>query len=365
MEGNFLSDFLKSIIIYFVAITQTGCQVDSTFKKQLPLKQQIVSQSVTNNYNPNLDILFIIDNSGSMKDIQELLAKNAKLFINEFLDVGFIDYHIAVTTSSLTSGTRYHSHIDRETLEKLRQAVYGGSLSRCDDLAGNLGYDYPNYVDRNTPKADQCLSEMMNVGTFGSDIENFFNIPSLIFSDLMLQGKYPLFYRPEAHLVVFIITNGNDNSDFTPRMAYDSLLYIKGDERKIHYAAGIVNFQVLNYDCKKEDPPGPPLKIMKMVGFFGSRGYWFNLCRFNYGKILSGFANHLLDSVLTLPLDRIPDIDTLEVSYNYKGKKQVIPSEGWSYDVENNTIHLSRDIQLNQAGGEFDVKYELLYTSEL
>ena len=76
----------------------TACQVDPGSKKYpRPVK---VIKTIERVYSPAIDILFIIDDSNSMEGEQQLLAGNAEKFINRFLGVKFIDYHIAVTTSS-------------------------------------------------------------------------------------------------------------------------------------------------------------------------------------------------------------------------------------------------------------------------
>ena len=37
---------------------------------------------------------------------------------------------------------------------------------------------------------------------------------------------------------------------------------------------------------------------------------------------------------------------------------------GWFYDVEENIVYLSRDIQLDKMEGKFFIKYEPIYTPE-
>ncbi len=376
-------DFFKkprTVVLFLYCFYLTGCQ-ESIPKRKPRLEQKVVNEFVTSHYNPDLDVLFIIDNSPSMRPVQKLLAKNASLFIDEFLDVEFVDYHIAVTSSSLRRDyfpKVQGSYLHEDALEQLERSVYGGRLKRCDKLAENMKYNHSNYVDRNTPEAEKCLSEMINVGITGQDSEYFLNIPPLVFSKEMIQGENSSFYRPGAHLAIFVITDASDHSSVSSYRAYDFLSNLKrGDERKIHYAAGIVAFEALGYECDRDresvrdgdsvpDSRYFPHKIMKMVEFSGPRGYWFNLCRFNYGKHLAEFAARLVDSVLTIPLDDLPDMNTLEIRYNYKGGSQVVPkgSEGWTYDMENNAIRLSRDIHLSQAGGKFNVKYKSIYTFE-
>ena len=349
-----LCKFLPNFFCFFCLLS---CYSDPGKKKTPLLIKKVVSKSVRSSYNPAVDILFIVDDSMSMDKVQSLLAKNAEVFIDEFLGMKFIDYRIAVTTSSAGRSVG-------------QSVAHDGKLHSCDDLAKKNNYEYPNYVDRNTPDLLECFKEMVKVGADGSLDEKFLVIPDRVFSvDSEYKEENSKFYRPEAHLAIFIMTDAGDNSfDVTIEEAYDFLLHLKkGDEKKLHYALGfaLLKMEVDQYSCGVESRT-LPTKTMKMVEFFGPRGYLFNLCQFNYGKNLAEFASRLVSSVLTLPLSDVPDMDTLEVRYDYKGGSQVIPKglRGWTYDVENNIIYLSRDIQLNHTEGKFNVKYESLYMFE-
>ena len=341
--------FLFSLLYCFVA-----CQVDPSPKKQPRVKKQIIDKSVTDTYKPFVDILFIIDDSRSMDEKQNILAKNAELFINQFFNTELIDYHIGVTTSSVS---------------ETGSVAPDGKLNRCNNLAEEKKHNFSRYVHRKTPNSDLCLKEMMKVGGFGSGIELFFNIPFLTLSN-SLTDSTPDFYRPDAHLAVFVITDTEDQSEITPHQAYQSLLNIKrGDEKKIHYAAGIVTFEMRDYKCILDDGDKPilhPSKIIKMTKLFGPRGYYFNLCQFDYGKDLAHFASHLIESVLTIHLDRLPDFSSIEVYYEHKNGIQKISNGpmGWSYNAKKNAIELSRNIQPEEEGGQFRIKYEPLYTPE-
>ena len=366
MKNSFYS-VLNFIFLYCLCFM--GCQADPGPKKY-PLPEKQILNTVVDVYDPSIDILFIIDNSLSMASIQKLMAKNLELFISEFLDVEFIDYHIAVTSSSATPQTKnyrpYHhpgtgaGRIKEEPPTK----IYGGILSRCDDLAKKQKHRYLKFVDRNTPGAYECLKEMMKVGTNGNTKEHFLDIQEMVLPGARSLPGRPAFYRPEAHLAIFVITDGSDHSQLSFEDSYEFLLDLKqGDETKIHYAIGTVIFEMSQYLCDGEKKG--PSKIREIVKLFGSRGYQFNLCQFNYGKSLAEFASRLVDLVLTVPLNHLPDVSTIEVRYESGENSRLIPrgSMGWAYDVEDNAIHLSRDIELEEFHGKFNVRYEPLYTS--
>ncbi len=355
---------LEVFILLSCVFCFMGCLADSSLKKRSLPGKQTVNQFVESHYNPSVDILFIIDDSKSMRDIQDLLAKNAELFIDQFLDTRVVDYHIAVTSSSIvkTDKNRIRSYDVGGGSWSPPPKVYGGLLTRCDKLAEEQGYDYPNYVERKFPRAGECLKEMMEVGTTGNGSGHFLNIPLLVLSGTML-AKNSSFYRPEAHLAVFVITDTRDDSKLVSEVSYQFLLDLKeGNWNKLHFALGIVDFQIPQYSCERDDPD-PSFKLMEMVKLFGPRGFQFELCQFGYGKDLARFANHLVDSVLTVPLEDLPDVDTIEVYYVHEDGSQWIPNSprGWVYDVKKNAIHLSRNIHLEQTEGQFSIKYKPIY----
>ena len=334
-------------ILFFSFVT---CGFNPRLKK-VPLPVKVI-RNVESIYNPAVDILFIIDDSGSMRDKQELLAKNAEMFISHFLNVGFIDYHIGVTTSS---------HKDRISV------AGDGKLNRCRELEGQYRKEkYFNYVDKKTHRGEECLAEMMKVGTGGAGDEQFLSIPHMVFSGPVFKNYNTDFYRPSAHLAIFVITDAIDQSKVKPENAYKFLVDLKdGAEQKLHYAIGTVTFKMPSCSLDNKTQ-GPNKKLKKMVSFFGLRGYQFNLCQSDYGEDLAQFATHLVESVLTIPFSSLPDISSIEVYYEYAEGIQTIPNgpQGWSYDADNNTINLSKDIQLEGEEGKFQVKFQPLYTLE-
>ncbi|HXU80157.1 MAG TPA: hypothetical protein VN914_02085 [Polyangia bacterium] len=72
-----------------------------------PMPEEQTDQYVPVVLNPKADILFVVDNSGSMKEEQENLARNFPAFIDLLRSVpgGLPDLHIGVVTTDLGAGT--------------------------------------------------------------------------------------------------------------------------------------------------------------------------------------------------------------------------------------------------------------------
>ena len=340
---------LNFFIFLFLFFFLSSCGIESRLKR-IPLEKKVI-RDVESTYNPSVDILFIIDDSGSMFSIQRLLATNARMFVDHFLGVSFINYHVGVTTSSVG----------------YKKSLAGdGKLNKCRNLEKYKEPDkHSVYVDKNTHKGAECLKEMLKVGDDGSPTERFLNIPDLVFSEDLLQNHNAGFYRQDAHLAIFVITDTHDQSYVDINEAYKFLLNLKGgDQNKLHYALGHVITPIPS-TCTREGTDSDR-KLQKMVGLFDSRGYEFDLCQSDYGEDLARFATYLVESVSTISLDNVPDISSIEVYYEYEGGVQDIPNgpQGWSYDSDGNTINLSPDLQLDNEEGKFRIKYQHLYDSE-
>ena len=364
--------------IWIVCFCLLGCQAKPGQKEIPRLEKKTISQMVEDHHNPNVDILFIIDDSPSMGSYQKRLKTNASLFVNHFLNVGFIDYHIGVTNSSgipFYNPTRNsYTPFSNSTPHFMNPSYKGGLL--VEGVSEQDGSTY-RYVDKNTPGGGQLLADMMSVGVAGSEIETFLNIPEITFSSGIYKPHNDGFLRPKAHLAVFVITDTDDQSGVLPKEAYQYLLDLKGgDEKKLHYAVALISMKRENcrFDPTESKSSTPDL-LMEMVELFGDRGYSFDLCKSNYGEDLARIARSIVFSILTINLDDLPDISSIRVCYRdeasrerefcEKGQEIFSGPDGWSYDIERNAIHLSPNILLeDRLNGRFDIQFNSIYSPD-
>ena len=369
--------FLLLIFCFYLL----GCEAKPGQKEIPTLKKKTISQVVEDHHNPKVDILFIIDNSSSMKPYQERLKMNASVFVNYFLNVGFIDYHIGVTNSSV-----YNVYSGNSSFHFLGpiSPFYNHSLYTGGMLVGSVseqdGSKY-HYVDNMTPRGGQLLSDMMSVGIKGNGEESFLSVPRITFSSKRYEAQNNGFLRPKAHLAIFVITDTDDQSGILPQQAYEYLLNLKGgDDRKLHYAAALVFTDRENCEFdyvygKSVNLITTPDLLMEMVELFGDRGYFFDLCKFNYGEDLAHIARSIVFSILTINLDDLPDISSIRVCYRddiskerefcEKGQEIFSGPDGWSYDIEKNTVNLSPNVLLeSKLNGRFDIQFNPIYSPD-
>lgn len=298
-------------------------------------------------YIPKLDVVFIMDDSLSMQprqgeiDVQKLLAANSGVFINQLSKIKFLNYHIGVVSSS------------------------SASLKTC---RGERNRKYVTSKPSESKTKYECLSEMMQVNLSGGNaFEDFLMTPiTAIFSN----KSY--FYRSGAHLGIFAITNsdhsyGIGREVLDPQGAYEILLTLKkGDKNKVNYSAAISTVEEHPYSrsCEMESLLPSSHKLSETVKLSG--GQLFELCDFNYGKVLFEFAQSLVESVLTVPLKSLPlSSNTIEVYFEDRsllfGNSNdwtYLSDDYWTYNEENNSIILSRDIDESSQFLRFKIKYE-------
>lgn len=230
------------IAIYFTAyMLVTACSPESaTLRAEKPLNDvrvqpkqypKIESQKfdwVTEDggqsqldFNPQVDVLFVIDNSDSMKSAQENLVRNVDRFTAEIVKNKMIDYHIGVTTvwdSSERFAKAKKDSFQNGDLRFIRNSKGQQAQRRFvtkqdgrDILAATLNIGVTPY-EQGGPENEETLSPLMaaieKTGRGASNEE---------------------FFRSEAQLVVVLMTDADDASNgLSPESVAQKLIDFKG-----------------------------------------------------------------------------------------------------------------------------------------
>jgi hypothetical protein len=168
------SDELGDVIANMTLLVEApGAPITETF---------LVEASGTN----KVDVLFIVDNSGSMLDDQEILATNFEIFIQQANQPGTnIDYHMGVTTADVLSefGTR------------------GRLISP------------PAVLTSTTPDLLTQFQSHARVGADGHFIELGLEAMRLALSEPNRSGPNAGFLRADAALSIIVVSDEDDNGD--------------------------------------------------------------------------------------------------------------------------------------------------------
>ena len=149
-----------------------------------------------------MDILFVVDNSGSMGQEQANLATNFPGFIG-VLDDAELDYRVGITTT----GMDYEYTIDTP-LGPIPGSETGGDngelLQRC-----NMQRRWVEASDTNPSGDLSCAAE---VGSGGPSTEMPLAAMRAAFDDRIADGTNAGFLRDDALLAIVILTDENDCS---------------------------------------------------------------------------------------------------------------------------------------------------------
>lgn len=189
-----------------------GCP-DRTISALPPVQDKIEVKDIPAVPRRDVDILFVVDDSGSMVDEQASLRTNFERFIAvlESLDGGLPDVHIGVITPNLgtsaldgTTAPPTGTCVDRGEAGALRALTDGPAyLSDVDDGSGGRTRNYSGTLT-------EAFSQIANVGAAGCGIEQHLEAMKRA-----LDGSQPQnagFVRPGAYLAVVIVADEDDCS---------------------------------------------------------------------------------------------------------------------------------------------------------
>lgn len=261
---------------------------------------------------PKVNILFVVDNSGSMAPYQEKMAQNLERFAETFFEYSRIDYRIGVVpvydSRYLNDTTVYASG--------LRRMNPLGELVKLKGLPEDANQDQV-FITRDTPNKVEVLKKTVQIGTqWGPEAEESYSPVMAILNSQRNTEKNQGFYQEDAYLAVIFLT---DADDVTPGVSPDQFYSFlveqkKGQRNKILIAAAIPDRNDSSPRCSK-DGQGPIDSIPRLISMAG--GITADLCSSDFGLKLASFGERIRRevSVQRIPIGFEPDLKTLAVCY--------------------------------------------------
>jgi hypothetical protein len=152
-----------------------------------------------------IDLLFVVDNSGSMSEEQTNLAANFPAFIQVIQDSG-LDYRVAVTTT----GMDYTYQQQLPIGGTIPTSQTGGDNGAMLQPGGcNMAHRWVDATDADPAAAFACAAA---VGTDGPSDEMPLAAMRAAFDERMTDGTNGGFRRPDALLGIILLTDENDCS---------------------------------------------------------------------------------------------------------------------------------------------------------
>ncbi len=248
----------------------------------------------------NVDILFVIDDSGSMADQQQSLINSFSGFVAGMQQqlANAASYHVGVVTTDAYT----YNEDGCQNLGDLVTKTGGGSSSNQDCKPFGTGL---RYLDDSEPDLDAAFSCIAQVGVFGSDDEK---IMRAMLNALKPGNNAPGacnegFSRLDSLLVIVLVTDEDDvpepymcdpNDPFGPNPC--ETVGSGGDKDSwyaelLTYKANIPeNIVVLSLIGRSADNACGAQVASKLFGFtnlFGEHGYVGDVCAGDYAPFFT------------------------------------------------------------------------------
>lgn len=357
-------------------IATTACQ-KSNDSFSLLAEQSTFQQS--SDFQPRkIDILWVIDNSGSMQTSQANLIENFNSFINKFKTLNY-DFHMAVTSTDA-----YLDAVD--TGGSYKNAYCPAFNKKCSVLRDGPGKDITAALHSGFSILDRTVSNLTSVFTLnaGQGVQGYGD--ERAFQSLKTTLQNPTnaaFLRPDAFLAIIIVSDEDDfsHSSLTPALeTLPSNGYLT--DSRIHKVSDYVTFLdtltkstpgIRNYSVNTISILDEACKTQLNTTFTGRKigQRYINLADLTGGAKASlcddfgGSLQLISDMVLTLSssfkLDREPLPETIKVIVDGVAIANDAVN-GWTYDSSNLTVNFhgtsipSADSQISITFDPLNVK---------
>lgn len=264
----------------------------------------------------DVDVLFMIDNSGSMANKQKRLSESLGLFIDKFLDKK-INFKMAITTSD-------------------------GTKSRSGKMIGDsnkLTSDYLKLVGKN--QFMNYFSQMTKVGIDGSGVEQGLKTSAAFFD-----RYHSSFLRNDAYLALVEISDEDDQSEKAVKDYVAKFQALKKNKGMLKVYS-IVSLR-LPMDNTLSDSIGEHyLEATQMTGGTSSE------IKDDFSSILSELGTSIANLVESFSLTDAPYNGDIQVYVN-----QILVQSGWSYNAISHSIKFDTT-NIPSAGSQIEIRYKV------
>ena len=267
----------------------------------------------------NLDILWVIDNSGSMADEQESVAKNFDAFISNFIKKN-VDFRMAITTT--------------DSRELWKGLVRKGSMETL--TSAKAKEDQEIFINN--------FKELIKVGTQGNGVEiGMASITNFV----EVHGAN--FLRDDAYFVVILVTDEDDQSPLNASDYANELKKAKSDAGKIKV------FSIVDMKSKPKTG-GSLVKGHERYKEFSklTNGYIHDINQ-DFAKSLKSIGDSVSQLVNNFKLAHTPVPGTLRVYVNNE-----LIAAGKTTFVENDNLIVFKKGSEPKSGSSIRVDYDYI-----
>ena len=292
------------------------------------------------------DVLFVIDNSGSMGWAQSELADNFSSFINWAITLE-VDYHIGVIASEVNDPETDQGDPPRD--------IYPGVLVQAPNR--------PKIITNQTPDLQAAFSENAHIGTCCSDEQEagleaaWMALSEPLISDPAANAG---FLREDAKLYIICLSDEQDQSRGNPDFYVDYFSSIKGyrntDMMKV---SAIVGDSPNGCGNDTADSGSRYIEVANRTG-----GIFESICTSNWSNALENLGIDAFTAIREFPLSRPADPATISVTVegapvgqaSCNDPDDAACQDGWIYIPDTNTVYFGDDV-VPERGERIEISY--------
>ena len=296
-----------------------------------------------------LDVLFVVDNSGSMSTSQNNLANNFSSFIDRFIDQGY-DFKIAITTTDTYYGEQFLT--EGCSICNVNQTQFRGVI----DMAN---YDLKQQSGKDLLKLD--FANFIKVGINGSGDERAFSSFKASLGSPLNLG----FHRADAYLAVIIVSDeedfSSDSFNFTTAhpvsMYNDYLMSFTSGKPATDFSVSTIS--ILDSTCLAQLGAGRKIgtRYMQLADLTG--GTKNSLCA-PFDTTLDNISSTIEtqgQALAVFKLSKKPVVSSIRVIVD----SALVPeseTEGWVYEAGSNTVKISGNTYKPKPGSSVIINFD-------
>lgn len=286
-----------------------------------------------------LDLLWVIDNTASMRDERRALQLGIAHFLQQ-ADAMKVDYHMGVTTTGLDPAP------EANDTGECPGGVNGGEAGRLFPV----DHSRPRIIDPTQPDRAEILAANLDVGGCHSVEQGLLAAQLALSPPLVDNASHPRsaeendgnlgLVRRDAALAVVVVSDEDDQSPGSVDELVQRLRAVKPSSPLSFHA-----IVAPPAGCDSAVEPG--LRYLEAVDRIG--GSTSSICEANFEPLLSTLAQQLFSPRQRFVLQAPAQPSSLEVKLNGN------PASGWHYDANSNSVLFSN---APPPGSDIHIRYQ-------
>lgn len=330
-----------SVVGLIALLLNVACGHNNTSYSYLPVTQNFKQATL----NSQIDVLWVVDNSGSMQPLQQNMTNNFNSFIQDFVSKGY-DFHLAVTsTEAYLAGSQFHNDPN--------YAIYSNGVS--PNLTGVFD------ILSTTTNLINTFITNASLGANGSGDERAFSSMKAALTSTASQNSN--FLRPKSYFAIIILSDEDDFSDpnrpeyswainggipdhdyadpgLETTDSYVSFLNTLTGTSGASARYSVNAITVLDSACQQAHVAASSSTIIgqryielanKTNGVLGS------ICDSSYATAMANIKNNIMELGTQFYLDSVPVVSSIVVIVNGVSIPQDA-TNGWTYNSTANSI---------------------------